>query len=422
MSQMAARASALQQQGLTLSLNANDIRIVAEENTNSLLVRATAQDWQLIQQLLQTIDLRPLQVLIEVTIAEVRRTSDLNVGVSGIATRTTPDGTVQQATAKLPSAASARDFVLTLTGGRGTIDFDVAINALQSRGELRVLSLPIIIAQNNKQAVLNVGTRRPFIQVSQSVTNDPLGRIETIQYLDVGTTLTITPTINADGYVNLQVQQTANSATNEVQFDAPVLSTREATTQVFVRDGQTTVIGGLADNTRDRSRSGIPLLSRIPVLGGLFGNTTQNDVTSELFLFLTPHVVSGDEDVDRLRDAVREGSILLKQVPTEPLIPPGATTDTIPLPTPPRTPPAPSPAPAPAPAGRPPLSPQDGAAAGLADGSRGGAETRRNGQEQREEQEAQEQQEQQEAPRAAPPPLAAVLRVSASPREPWPGA
>jgi type II secretory pathway component GspD/PulD (secretin) len=340
-----ARNAMLQQMqgGLALSSNANDIRIVAEENTNSLLVRATAQDWQLVQQLLQTIDLRPLQVLIEVTIAEVRRSNDLNVGVSGVATRTTPDKTVQQATAKLPSAASARDFVLTLTGGRGTIDFDVAINALQTRGELRVLSLPIIIAQNNKQAVLNVGTRRPFVQVSQSVTNDPLGRIETIQYLDVGTTLTITPTINADGYVNLQVQQTANSATNEVQFDAPVLSTREATTQVFVRDGQTTVIGGLADNTRDRSRSGIPLLSRIPLLGALFGNTTQNDVTSELFLFLTPHVVSGDEDLDRLRDAVREGSVLLKQVPTDPMIPPGATTDTIPLP------------PRPAPAGRPPL-------------------------------------------------------------------
>lgn len=348
----AARAQAVQQiqtGGLTLSANANDIRIVPEENTNSLLVRATPQDWQLIQQLLQTIDLRPLQVLIEVTIAEVRRTSDLNVGVSGTATRTTPGRTVETATAELPSSASARDFVLALTGGRGTIDFDVAINALQSRGELRVLSLPIIIAQNNKQAILNVGSRRPFVQVSQSVPNDPLGRVETIQYLDVGTVLTITPTINADGYVNLQVQQTANSATNEVQFDAPVLSTREATTQVFVRDGQTTVIGGLADNTRDRGRSGIPILSRIPILGALFGSTTRNDVTSELFLFLTPHVVSGDEDLDRLRDAVREGSVLLKQVPTDPMIPPSVTTDTIavPLPTPPRT--------LPAPAGRPPL-------------------------------------------------------------------
>ena len=74
----------------------------------------------------------------------------------------------------------------------------------------------------------------------------------------------------------------------------------------------------LADNTRDRSRSGIPVLSRIPLLGALFGSTTRNDVTSELFLFLTPHVVSGDEDLDRLRDAVRDGSILLKQVPTDP--------------------------------------------------------------------------------------------------------
>jgi type II secretory pathway component GspD/PulD (secretin) len=321
--------------GLTLSNSAGEIRIVPEETSNSLLVRATPQDWALIQQLVQSIDLRPLQVLIEVTIAEVRRSSDLNVGVSGTVTHTDRGDATPDVVAKLPSAASARDFVLQLAGANGTIDFDVALNALATRGDLRVLSLPIIIAQNNKQAVLNVGSRRPFVQVSQSGVLDPTAVVQTIQYLDVGTVLTITPTINADGYVNLQVQQTANSATNEIQFDAPVISTREATTQVFVRDGQTTVIGGLADNTRDRSRSGIPILSRIPLLGALFGNTQHNDVTSELFLFLTPHVISGDDDIDRLRDAVREGSVLLKQLPTEPMIPPRPA-DTIPVPPPPR--------------------------------------------------------------------------------------
>ncbi|HEU4628953.1 MAG TPA: secretin N-terminal domain-containing protein [Gemmatimonadaceae bacterium] len=324
--------------GLTLSNSAGEIRIVAEPSSNSLLVRATPQDWALVQQLVQTIDLRPLQVLIEVTIAEVRRTSELNVGVSGTATHTDRGDATPDVVAKLPSSASARDFVLALAGANGTIDFDVALNALASRGDLRVLSLPIIIAQNNKEAVLNVGSSRPFVQVSQSGVLDPTAVVQTIQYLDVGTVLTITPTINADGYVNLQVSQQANSATNEIQIDAPVLSKREATTQVFVRDGQTTVIGGLADNTRDHSRSGIPLLSRLPLIGGLFGNTSHNDVTSELFLFLTPHVISGDEDIDRLRDAVRDGSVLLKQVPTAPMIPPRPA-DTIPVP-PPTAPPA----------------------------------------------------------------------------------
>ncbi len=307
-----------------LSGSTAEIRIVAEESTNSLLVRATQQDWELIKQVVESVDLRPLQVLIEVTIAEVTRTNDLNLGLSGTATRAGNGRSHPTANGTLPSAASPRDFVLQLTGGGGAVDYDVALNALATRGDLRVLSLPIIIAENNKQATINVGSSRPFVQVSQTVPNDPTGRVETIQYLDVGTTLTITPTINADGYVNLVVTQTANSATNEIQFNAPVLSKREATTEVFLRDGQTTVIGGLADKTRQRTRSGIPVLSWIPLLGWLFGNTQSSDVTSELYLFLTPHIITADADIDRLRDSVKQSSPLLQHVPIEPIVPPRA--------------------------------------------------------------------------------------------------
>jgi general secretion pathway protein D len=310
-----------------LSGQAGDIRIIAEESSNSLLVRATDTDYALVQQILAGVDLRPLQVLIEVTIAEVERTHDLNVGVSGTATRTSKGSTVPNATATAPANGNARDFILQLTGGHGTINYNVALAALQERGDVRVLSLPVIIAQNNRQATLNVGSSRPFVQVSQTVTNDPTGRVQTVQYIDVGTVLTITPTINPDGYVNLQVSQTDNSATNEVQFDAPVINKREATTQIFIRDGQTTVIGGLAGKTHSSDISGIPILSRIPVLGPLlFGQTVKNESTSELFLFLTPHIISSDDDIDKLRDAVHEGSDLLKSVDVGPRIVPKADT------------------------------------------------------------------------------------------------
>jgi general secretion pathway protein D len=281
-----------------------------------------------VQQIISGVDLRPLQVLIEVTIAEVTRTRALDLGVSGTVKRTEGKNSV---TASSPSLASARDFILQLTGGRGTINYDVAINALQERGDVRVLSLPIIIAQNNRQASLNVGSSRPFVQISQTVPNDPTGRVQTVQYIDVGTVLTITPTINPDGYVNLQVTQTDNSATNEVQFDAPIINKREAQTQVFIRDGQTTVIGGLAGNTKTRQDSGIPLISRIPLIGTLlFGNTSRTDDTTELFLFLTPHVISSDDDVDKLWNAIRDGSDLLRQMNIGPYIIPRA--DTIPVP------------------------------------------------------------------------------------------
>jgi general secretion pathway protein D len=322
-----ALVNAFQQITGALSNQAGDIRIIAEETSNSLLVRATDSDWALIQQIIQGVDLRPLQVLIEVTIAEVQRTHALDVGVSGTAKRAQTGKNPTTVTASAPSQASARDFIVELTGGHGTIDYDVAIAALQERGDVRVLSLPVIIAQNNRQASLNVGSSRPFVQVSQTVPNDPTGRVQTVQYIDVGTVLTITPTINPDGYVNLQVTQTDNSATNEVQFDAPVINKREATTQIFIRDGQTTVIGGLADNTHSSDVSGIPFFSRIPIIGPLlFGRVTRNQDTNELFLFLTPHIISSDEDIDKLRNAVKEGSDLLKQLNVGPHIIPRADT------------------------------------------------------------------------------------------------
>jgi general secretion pathway protein D len=299
--------------GAALTAAAAQIRIVAEESTNSLIVRATDADWALVQQVLGAVDLRPLQVLIEVTIVQVQRTHDLSLGISGTQTKSNGLGGLDT-TLSFPSAAGANDIVGVLMGGKGAVNYSVAINALQTRGDVKVLSLPVIIAQNNKQAILNVGQNVPFIQVSQSAAIVGTGLVQTIQYQSVGTTLTITPTINPDGYVNLTVSQTDDNATNDVQFNAPIISQRQASTQVFIRDGQTTVIGGLTDNTTSTTVSGIPILSKIPWIGGLlFGNTQKTVEADELYLFLTPHVVSSDADIDKLREATKDQSELLEQ-------------------------------------------------------------------------------------------------------------
>jgi general secretion pathway protein D len=157
------------------------------------------------------------------------------------------------------------------------------------------------MAQNNTEAHILVGSQRPFVQVFRSLPTDNASRDQVVQYRDVGTTLTLLPTINPDGYVNLSVKQEVSSATTEVQFNAPVISTREAVTQLFVKDNETVVIGGLADRQVERSRNGIPFLSSIPIIGGLFGGTHNSDTQSEIYLFLTPHIVSSDADAERLR-------------------------------------------------------------------------------------------------------------------------
>ncbi|HVZ48736.1 MAG TPA: secretin N-terminal domain-containing protein, partial [Gemmatimonadaceae bacterium] len=315
----------LAQGGTGALANAAQIRIVADEGTNSLLIRSTQADFQLIQGLLGGIDLRPLQVLIEVTIAEVSRSTSLDLGLGGTATKKGAATGARDTVALLPAHPSASDFIYRLTAGNGSISYAAAINALQSRGDVKILSRPVIIAQNNKEAVLNVGEQRPFVQVNQSVTTGTVPTtVQTIQYIPVGTTLTITPTINVDGYVNMAVDQTNDAATNEIQFSAPVITKREATTQIFLRDGQTTVIGGLAGDNVSKTVSGVPLLSRIPLIGGLFfGNTQKTTTTNELFLFLTPHIISTDEDIERLRHSLESGTDLLKDVPLGPRIVPG---------------------------------------------------------------------------------------------------
>jgi general secretion pathway protein D len=293
---------------------------VPDEVTNSLLVRASPVDWEVMQAAIQALDLRPLQVVIEVIIAEVRRRDDTNIGVGFNADASSGDGV---SVGDLPADPGDQDFTLRIVR-TGDINIDATLSALSSTGDVRILSRPVIHAQNNQEASITVGTERPFVQVSRGGGGVP-GTIpeDIIQYRDVATTLHIVPTINEEGYVNMAVTQTINNATTETQFGAPVISKREAVTQILARTGQTVVVGGLIDRQTDRTRSGIPFLKDIPVLGYLFGNTRENVSNSELFLFLTPHVVVSDDDAQRLKDALEENVDLLQPlVPVQPIIPP----------------------------------------------------------------------------------------------------
>ncbi|HKG92321.1 MAG TPA: secretin N-terminal domain-containing protein [Gemmatimonadaceae bacterium] len=301
-----------------------EVQIVPDETTNSLLVRAAAADWSVVQQAIAAVDLRPLQVLIEVVVAEVRRTDEIEVGVGGSGTRTRGRADASGQVGRDTGAAAAGELILRWMNG-GKVDVDVALRALASRGNVRILSRPVLLAQNNQEAHILVGSQQPFVQASISGATDILTR-DIIQYQKVGTQLTILPTVNPDGYVNLEVIQEVSAATNETRFNAPVISTREASTFLFVRDGQTTVIGGLIDRQAQKSRSGIPVLINIPLLGALFGTTRNSTAVSELFLFLTPHVVSSDEDVDRLRNSIEQHLDLLeREVPKMAPIGPSAT-------------------------------------------------------------------------------------------------
>ena len=284
-----------------------EVQIVPDETTNSLLVRAQASDWDVVRQAIEALDLRPLQVLIEVTIAEVRRTKETELSLSGKVADSKTNPTVRGTL----RGNTAGDLVLEALRA-GTLDVSLALSSLATHGNVRIVSRPVILAQNNQEARILIGSERPFVQVSRSLPTDAAVRDQVIQYRDVGTKLTITPTINEDGYVNLQVLQEVSTATAETQFGAPVISTREASTFLFIKDGRTAVIGGLIDRQLERTKSGIPILMEIPLVGGLFGTTHNTSSSSELFLFLTPHIIATDEDTEAIRRGVEAATPLLK--------------------------------------------------------------------------------------------------------------
>jgi general secretion pathway protein D len=273
------------------------VTMVPDQLTNSLLVRARPEDFDILREAVDQLDIRPFQVLIEVLIVEARHDRNFSLGTDLFMPPTSLGG--DQTIDGQLLGGGLGDLVLRLMN-LGKANIDAVLRTAQSKGDVEIISRPVLLASNNTEARFLVGSQRPFVSVSRSLPTDSPSRDQVVQYRDVGTKLVVRPTINQDGYVSLVIQQEISAATNETQFDAPVISTREVSTQVLVRDGQTIVLGGLRDKQRDRTRSGVPVLSGLPIIGGLFGTTTRRSSATELYLFLTPRIIRSDADADSL--------------------------------------------------------------------------------------------------------------------------
>jgi general secretion pathway protein D len=296
-----------------------EVTIVPDARANSLLIRANRTDMALITAATNELDIRPLQALIEVLIAEVRRDRSLTFGVDASLPKTKlrgTDNTIIDGTLSGAGTTSGNssnnngspglgDFVLRVMG-IGGVDWDASLRAAAGRGDVAIISRPVVVTANNEEAEIVVGSQRPFVQVSRALPTDAGVRDQIVQYKEVGTKLHVRPTISADGLVQLEVTQEVSNATEETAFNAPVISTRSVQTQLLVRDGQTVVLGGLTDRQKDVTQNGIPVLSSIPFLGGLFGRTSRRTVETELFVFLTPRVMRTDEDASKLSDPLQK--------------------------------------------------------------------------------------------------------------------
>ena len=289
---------------------AGEVTIVPDPSTNSLLVRASPQDFALVEAAVRQVDVRPLQVLVEVLIAEVRRdhTFDLGLAATTAAWRVPGKAGVEGVTVATTMAPTAGlgDVVLHVMKSTGRAQFDAIIRMAEQNGYARILSRPVVLAANNEVAEILVGSQQPFVEISRTLPTENAVQDRVVQYKEVGTKLSVKPTISADGYVSLAITQEVSSATATLLFGAPVISTRTVQTTLLVRDSQTVVLGGLSDMQRQVSTDGIPLLSRIPFIGGLFGHQSRQKSETEFFLFLTPRIVRSDADAEQVTDPLRE--------------------------------------------------------------------------------------------------------------------
>ena len=279
--------------------------IVPDENTNSLIIRTAPENYPTIEETIRKLDLRPLQVLIEVTIAEILLDESTQFGIDFLITQ--PDiigdnDTQTEIELRDPSPIDAGLRVRILDAA----DVDATFRALAADSRVNVLSTPRILSVNNKEARILVGSEVPFVQFQRSTIAESVDRV--VQFRNVGLELTVTPRINPDRYVSLDLLQQVSSLTADVLFDAPIITTREAETSLIVGDRQTVVLGGLIEDRKEKRKSGIPILKDIPILGLLFGSRSTRTIKTELVITLTPYIVDTDLEMQNLRQDIESGT------------------------------------------------------------------------------------------------------------------
>ncbi len=303
-----------------------NLQVVADKDNNTLLIVATAAEYSVIESALRKLDVPQRQVVMEVTIAEVTLTDDIKFGVDWLFKGGAPSGrgsggnlnnllvgsqnpSAPPPATQNPALALAQGFTYIINNANFPGGIQAALKLLDSYGNTKVIANPHVAALDNQKATIKVGDRIPI--TSNTTVGGTTNAVSTTsQYIDTGVLLQVTPHINAGGLVTLEVQAEVsvpgNSGCAPDQGCAPPISTRSVQTLISVPTGRTMVMGGLINQTRGNTSQGLPLVSRIPVLGGLFGAQELKDNRTELVLFITPRVVESEQDVGLVIEDLRK--------------------------------------------------------------------------------------------------------------------
>ena len=278
----------------------NAIRIVPDEMNNLILVQATKQEWEIVHKTLQQLDFPPRQVLIDAKIYEVAMEGAFSSGVSAMLRE---KGNTNLSTRKLTGGFdSVGQFNLTLGALVGnTRELAAILNATQTDGRSRIISAPSVIATDNIPASITVGTSIPTLssQALAAGTQQDGSSLftNTVTNVQTGVTLSITPRINASGIVTLMINQEVSvPLPARGAIASPSIERRNVNTQITMADGDTVAIGGIMSETDLYSRSRVPLIGKVPILGSLFGSTSSSKQKTELIILITPRVIYDENE------------------------------------------------------------------------------------------------------------------------------
>ena len=301
------------------------VRITSDENTNSLVIIATQDQFSILRQVIEKLDIRRKQVFVEAVVLEIASEDDMNVGLGVHMGKPGNDGSLTIASGQFNGSSMGLsadvlsgmavgvygqpvsiDVASPLDGSTTTMQvpaFGIALNALQSNSSVDILSTPNILTMDNEEAKIVVGRNIPFpVSTGRDNNGQP---IVSYQREDVAITLKVTPQINESNFVTLEVFQEVQEVEEDSQgLDANtagfITSKRSAETTVVVRDNQTVVIGGLIGTTETEVETKVPLLGDLPLIGMLFRGRRNSSRKSNMLIFLTPHIIDEPQDLEEV--------------------------------------------------------------------------------------------------------------------------
>ena len=279
-------------------------RVVADDTKNAVIVWGNDTEQETLARLIVSLDSTPVQVLLEATIAEVSLQDELEFGLRWFFENSNTNGTFSDA-ANGAVASSFPGLSLVFNGASPS----AAINALNAITDVNVVSSPSLLVLDNQEATLQIGDQVPVAtqQVRDTVAvNAPV--VNTISFRDTGIILRVKPRVSSSGQVILEIEQEVSSVSNTTTsgIDSPTIAQRRIETSVIVSDGQTIALGGLIQESNNRTNSQVPGAGDVPVLGALFRSRSDQIAKTELLILITPRVIRNGQEARSVTDELRQ--------------------------------------------------------------------------------------------------------------------